>query len=70
MTSSVTGRYRTARDVTIPKGTLVVYIHRMKKDVDRVANAFVRAGPEMYYELQMHWDDALRLGWIEKIEDG
>lgn len=66
----ITGKYQTTRDILVPKGTAIVYIHKMKKDVERVASAFVRAGPDMHYEWHMYWDDALRLGWIEKVPDG
>ena len=70
MSKPALGKYQTTRDILVPKGTLVVYVHKMKKDVERVANAFVRAGPDMHYEWIMYFDDALRLGWIEKVPDG
>ena len=70
MSNPGTEKYRTTRDILIPKGTLIVYIHRMKKDVERVASAFVRAGPDRHYELTMFWDDALKANLIEKVPDG
>ena len=70
MTASVTGKFRTTRDIVVPRGTNVVYVHRMKMDVERVARVFIRAGEDMHYEWQMFWDDALRAGLIEKVPDG
>ena len=61
--------YRTAKDILLPKGNVVVYVHRMKKDVERTALAVVRAGEDMHWEFQMHWDDALRAGLIEEVSE-
>lgn len=61
-------KFRTTRDIIVPKGSNVVYIGRMKQEVTRLAHAFVKAGPDIYYEFLMNFDDALELGWIEEIE--
>lgn len=68
MSAANINRYRTTRNIIVPAGTTVVYVSRMKKDVERVASAIVSAGPDMHYEWQMHFDDALELGWIERVD--
>ena len=60
-------KYRIARDIMLPKGTTVVYVHKMRKDVERTALAIVRAGEDMHWEFQMFFDDALRAGLVEEI---
>jgi hypothetical protein len=62
-------RYRTTRDIVIPKGNIVVFVSRMKQDVARLALAIVSAGPDVHYEWSMNFDDALAAKWIEKVSD-
>jgi hypothetical protein len=62
-------RYRTTRHITVPEGTIVVFVKRMRKDVERVAQAFVKVSPDTHFEWQMHFDDALELGLIERVPE-
>jgi len=61
-------KYQTTKDIFIPKGTSVVYVGRMRQEVERTAQAFIPAGPNMHYEWLMYFDDALKIGLIEKVE--
>lgn len=60
-------KFRTTRDILIPKGSPVVFVARMNKVVERTATAFVKAGPDMHYEWLMYFDDALAAGLIEEM---
>ena len=60
-------RYRIARDIIVPKGQIVVFVAKMKKDIERTALAVINAGPDMQYEWHMYFDDALRSGLIEEV---
>ena len=63
-------RYRLCRDLTVPKGNTVVYVSKMKKDVERVAMAIFRISEDIHGEMHVYFDDALRAGLIEEISDG
>ena len=60
-------RYRTARDIVVPKGQIVVFVSKMRKEIERTALAVVNAGPDTQYEWTMYFDDALRSGLIEEV---
>ena len=63
-------RYRTTRDILVPKGTLVIFVSVMKQDIRRVAQALVKFGADAQYTWMMDFDDALDSKLIEKIPDG
>jgi hypothetical protein len=68
LSPAAVSRYRTTRDILVPKGTNVVYISQQKQHTYRLAQALIRFSEDMIYEWQMNFDDALRAGLIEKIE--
>jgi hypothetical protein len=61
-------RYRTTKDILVPKGTNVIYVSKQKQHSYRLARALIRISHDMIYEWQMDFDDALRARLIEKIE--
>jgi ABC-type molybdenum transport system ATPase subunit/photorepair protein PhrA len=61
-------RYRTTRDIVVPKGNNVIFVSHMRQDTYRLAHSIVRISPDMIYEWQMAFDDALASGLIEKVE--
>lgn len=61
-------KYRTTKDILVPKGTHVVFVSHQKQEVYRLAQALVRISEEAIYEWHMNFDDAVREGLIEKIE--
>lgn len=61
-------RFRTTKDIVVPKGSPVVYIGRMKQDVERMVQVIVKAGPHKHFDWLMHFDDALEAGLIEEVE--
>lgn len=66
--TNVSRKYRTTRDIVVPKGSRVVYVGRMKKDMSRLATALVRWDHDKVYEWIMHFDDALEAGLIEEVK--
>jgi hypothetical protein len=69
VTPSAQRKYRLARDVTLPKGNVVVYVSKMKKEVERVALAVISLGEDAHGEFSIYFDDALRLGLIEEVSE-
>ena len=69
MNAANTNRYRTTRDILVPKGSRVIFIKHVKQEAYRLAQALVGHGPDMQYEWTMSFDDALKAGLIEKIDD-
>ena len=61
-------KFRTTRDIVIPKGNPVVFVAHAKQEVYRLANSIVRLNPDMIYEWSMSFDDAVLAGLIEKVE--
>lgn len=61
-------KYRTTKDILVPKGTRVIFIGHIRHEAYRLAQALVGHGPDMQYEWQMSFDDALKAGLIEKVE--
>ena len=62
-------RYRLCRDLTIPKGNVVVYVSKMNKRVERVAMTIFRISEDVYGETHVYFDDALRSGLIEEVPE-
>jgi hypothetical protein len=62
-------KYRTTKDIVVPKGTHVVFVNHMRQDVVRAASAVVGVGKDMHYDWLMYFDDALESGLIEKVPD-
>lgn len=65
---AVPRKYRTTRDIVVPKGSRVVYVGRMRKDMFRLATAMVRVDEDKLYEWLMQFDDALASGLIEEVK--
>ena len=61
-------KYKTSRDIVIPRGTTVVYVRQMKHEVMETAVALVTLDPLHSYEWMMSFDDALTSGLIEETE--
>ena len=61
-------KYRTTKDIIVPRGTRVIFIRHIKQEAYRLAQALVGHGPDMQSEWTMSFDDALKAGLIEKIE--
>lgn len=61
-------RYRTAKEITIPKGQSVVSVSRMKHEIIDSALAVVRVGQDTHFDWFMSRIDALEAGLIEEYE--
>lgn len=61
-------KYRTTRDLTIPKGNNVVFVSHQRTEAYRLAHSIVRLNADMIYEWTMSFDDALAAGLIERVE--
>ena len=63
-------KYRTTKDIVVPKGTLVIFIAHMKQDIRRAAQALISHGKDRQYTWLMDFDEAIDSKLIEKIPDG
>ena len=61
-------KYRTAKDIVIPKGHRVIFVGRMKHDILEAVHAVISAGPDKHFDWFMGRDDALEAGLIEESE--
>ena len=61
-------RFRTTKDILVPKGTSVIFISHQKHEAYRQAQALVRVDADKLYQWNMAFDDAIAAGLIEKIE--
>ena len=62
-------RYRTTKDILIPKGHRVVFASRMKQDLLEMVAAVVAVGPDMHFDWLMARTDALEAGLIEEVPE-
>ena len=69
MAAANVNKYRTTRDILVPKGTRVIFINHIRQENYRLAQALVSPGPDLQYEWTMNFDDALREGLIEKVDE-
>jgi hypothetical protein len=67
MANPLRKKYRTTRDIVIPKGHTLIYASRMKHDVLETVMAVVSIGNDRHYDWFMARDDALAAGLIEEI---
>ena len=61
-------KYRTAKDIVIPKGHNVVFVGRMNHEIVEAVTALVNIGDDRIFDWYMFRDDALAAGLIEEIE--
>ena len=61
-------KYRTTKDIIIPKGSNVIFVSRMKQEATRKAQALVNLGGGRIYDWMMDFDAALEAGLIEEVK--
>lgn len=64
-----TTRYRTTRDILIPKGNHVIFISHIRQDAYRLAQSLVTLNADTQWTWEMDFDSAIKAGLIEKIND-
>ena len=62
-------KYRTAKEIVIPKGHRVVFAGRMRQDLLEMVAAVVPVGPDMHFDWLMARTDALEAGLIEEVSE-
>ena len=67
--SNTANRYRTTKNILVPKGTRVIFISHIRQDAYRLAQALVNVNPDMQFEWTMNYDDAMTAGLIERVDE-